>query len=168
MREPYWTLLVPLIDSDHILAYNNRGVAYKKILNPDYDKAISDFTRAIDLAPDYVEAYNNRGEAYMTKPDPDYDKAIQDFDRALELDPSHIASLNNRAMSRMLIDRVLTLTQAILDHNRAISGYTQALKNDPDLAVAHHNSGIERISHIALPILKRLAKTLMQGVEIKS
>ena len=51
----------------------------------DYDRAIADYDRAIQLKPDYADAYVGRGVAYGEKGD--YDRAIADFDRAIQLKP---------------------------------------------------------------------------------
>ena len=51
----------------------------------DYDRAIKDYDRAIQLDPKNVFAYRNRGIAYENKGD--HDRAIQDYDRAIQLDP---------------------------------------------------------------------------------
>jgi tetratricopeptide (TPR) repeat protein len=48
-----------------------------------YDKAISDFNKAIEINPRYAEAYNNRGGAYHKKAQ--LDKTCSDFKRACEL-----------------------------------------------------------------------------------
>ena len=57
------------------IAYNNRGGAY--YLKGEYDSAIVDFTKAIELNPNYAIAYNNRGVAYHLKKE--YDSAIVRF-----------------------------------------------------------------------------------------
>ena len=44
-------------------AYYNRGIAYGD--KGEYDKAIEDYSKAIELNPEYAEAYNNRGNAYV-------------------------------------------------------------------------------------------------------
>ena len=47
------------------VAFNNRGLAYKR--KGQWEKAIADFSEAINLKPDFVFAYNNRGNAYYDK-----------------------------------------------------------------------------------------------------
>ncbi len=42
-------------------AYNNRGLAKARL--KDYQVAIADFTRAIEIDPQYANAYSNRGMA---------------------------------------------------------------------------------------------------------
>ena len=42
----------------------------------EYDKAIDDFTKTIELNPDSAGAYNNRGNAYSNLEQ--YDKVLKD------------------------------------------------------------------------------------------
>ena len=44
-------------------------------MKEDYDFAIADLTRTIELRPDYALAYELRGEAYQKKGDLDHTKA---------------------------------------------------------------------------------------------
>jgi tetratricopeptide (TPR) repeat protein len=53
------------LDSNSAKADNHRGVAWDK--KGDYDRAISDYSKAIELNPRYAEAYNNRAVAYYFK-----------------------------------------------------------------------------------------------------
>src|SRR6185503_6944644 len=64
-------------------AYIDRGRTY--IQQEDNDRAIADFTKAIELDPEGASAYNHRGVAYANKLD--FDSAIADFDKALQFDP---------------------------------------------------------------------------------
>ena len=73
-------------------AYIDRGRAY--LQQDDNDRAIADFTKAIELNPEGASAYNNRGVAYAGKLD--FDRAIADFDKAIQLDPL----LNNAHANR--------------------------------------------------------------------
>ena len=56
-----------------------------KYLQGDYDGAIADYSRAIELDPDDAAAYYNRGNAKSELDD--YHGAIADYSRAIELDP---------------------------------------------------------------------------------
>ena len=76
-------------------AYNNRGVAWQR--KGDYDRAITDYTKAIELNPRFAEAYYNRGNAYYSKGQ--YDQAISDCNKALELNPKLPAAYNNRGIA---------------------------------------------------------------------
>jgi tetratricopeptide (TPR) repeat protein len=63
-------------------SYNNRGIAYQK--KRQYDKAISDYSKAIEINPRYADAYNNRGNAYGEGKG-QHDKAWDDVKKAQDL-----------------------------------------------------------------------------------
>ena len=77
------------------LPYFRRGLAWHN--KGEYDKAIADYTRAIELKPDDAVDYNNRGNAWRSKGE--YDKAIADYIRAIELDAGYTAAYTNRALT---------------------------------------------------------------------
>ena len=51
--------------------------AAEKISRGEYEQAIKDYDKAIELNPEYATAYNNRGNAYAKLGE--YDKAIDQF-----------------------------------------------------------------------------------------
>ncbi len=57
------------------MAYNQRGIAWSQ--KGDYDRAVADYTKAIDINPRYTNAYNHRGIAWTQKGD--YVRAIEDY-----------------------------------------------------------------------------------------
>ncbi|MCX5785565.1 MAG: protein kinase [Elusimicrobia bacterium] len=64
-------------------AYTGRGSAY--YLKGEYDRAVEDYSAAIELNPRDAAPYNNRGDVfYMQK---QYRRAIADFDAALRVQP---------------------------------------------------------------------------------
>jgi tetratricopeptide (TPR) repeat protein len=67
-----------------VAAYINRGNAYHS--KGDYDRAIADYNKVIELNPKHAEAYNNRGATHEKKQD--HRKAIADYRAALSIDPS--------------------------------------------------------------------------------
>lgn len=73
--------------------YNNRGAALGE--KGQYDRAISDFTKAIEISPRYNKAYNNRGIVYRRKGQ--YDQAVSDFNKAIEINPLDAEAYNNMA-----------------------------------------------------------------------
>jgi tetratricopeptide (TPR) repeat protein len=73
--------------------YNNRGVAYGE--KGQYDRAISDFNRAVEINPMYQKAYNNRGTTYRLIGQ--YDRAVSDFNKAVEINPIGAEAYNNLA-----------------------------------------------------------------------
>src|SRR5208283_2227106 len=60
-----------------------RGSA--KGIKGDWDGAIADYTKAIDLKPDFAIAYCSRGSAEAMKGE--WDGAIADYTKALKLKP---------------------------------------------------------------------------------
>lgn len=64
-----------------------------------HDRAIADYTTAIQLKPDYAEAYNDRGFAYYLKGNGE--RAIADFTRAIELRPNYPKAYNSRGVAYM-------------------------------------------------------------------
>lgn len=100
-----------------------------------YDRAIADYTTAIQLKPEYAEAYNDRGFAYYLKGDAE--RAIADYTRAIELRPNYPKAYNSRGVVYMAhgYDRA----KAVADFNRAI-----ALK--PDFRYAYINRANARLA----------------------
>jgi hypothetical protein len=64
----------------------------------DWDGAIADFTKAIELKPEYADAYNDRGSAKQLKGD--LNGAIADFTRAIELNPKDADAYVNRGNAK--------------------------------------------------------------------
>ncbi len=77
------------------MAYLNRGNVY--IAKGDFDRGISDYTKAIEINPGYAEVYNNRGNAYIDKGD--LDRGISDYNKAIEANPKFGNAYYNRAMA---------------------------------------------------------------------
>ena len=75
--------------------YYNRGVAWQK--KGDFDQAVSDYNKAIEINPRYAMAYNNRGNTFQTNGQ--YDKAISDFTKAIEINPGFDGAYNNRGVA---------------------------------------------------------------------
>ena len=62
-------------------AYSSRGVAYAK--RREYDQAIADYDKAIDLDPKNAKAYYQRGYVYDIKGE--HDRAMADYNKAMGL-----------------------------------------------------------------------------------
>ncbi len=110
MKRTFWLLIVFVLllaagcatmqtDLNDADAYLKRGLAYAK--KGQYDQAISDFTKALEINPRYAYAYNNRGLTYWNKGQ--YDQAISDFTKALEINPRDADAYVNRGVAYMSI-----------------------------------------------------------------
>ena len=81
------------------LAYNNRGNAKSDL--QDYQGAIADYTKAIEINPQLAPAYYNRGLAkYDLK---DYQGAIADYSKAIEINPQYADAYYNRGLAKELV-----------------------------------------------------------------
>ncbi|MEO8372916.1 MAG: tetratricopeptide repeat protein, partial [Candidatus Solibacter sp.] len=65
----------------------------------EYDRAIAEYNRALELNPRYAEAFNDRGHSYYWKGDGT--RAIADFTRAIALRPDYPNAYNNRGATHM-------------------------------------------------------------------
>jgi Bacterial RNA polymerase, alpha chain C terminal domain/Sigma-70 factor, region 1.1/Tetratricopeptide repeat len=108
--------------------------------NNDWDLAIADFTKAIELDPNKDASYYAiRGEAYTIQGE--FDRAIADFTKAIDPDDLDAVTYCNRGNAY----------KAKGDHDRAIADYTIAIELDPKDATAYYNR--------ALPTRPRATRT---------
>jgi tetratricopeptide (TPR) repeat protein len=113
--------------------YLRRGEDFSSV--HDYDRAIADYTTAIQLRPDYAEAYNDRSFAYYLKGDAE--RAIADYTRAIELRPNYPMAYNSRGVAYMA--HGYGAAKSVPDFDRAI-----ALK--PDFRYAYINRANARLA----------------------
>src|SRR6516225_8427500 len=110
--------------------YFNRGIVEKA--NGDFDGAIADYTRAIEIDPTYAAAYSNRGNAKQAKGD--LDGAIADCNRAIELDPKDPMARKYRGVAK----------KEKGDLDGAIADYNRAIELDPKYSAAYFHRGIAK------------------------
>ena len=111
-------------------AYTNRCIGYKD--KGEYDRAIEDCNRSIDLDPRDQFAYNSRGAAYYFKKD--YDQSIADYNQASRINPRFIDPVHNAGLSYA----------AKGDYDTAIALYNKALRIDPRDATALYGRGVAK------------------------
>jgi tetratricopeptide (TPR) repeat protein len=95
----------------------------------DYQQAIVELSKAIELDPDYDWALAHRGESYRMIDE--IDLAIADLDRAIELDPEYSWALASRGECFYEKD----------DYAKAIEDLTRAIDLDPDYEWAFAHRG---------------------------
>jgi len=93
--------------------YLLRGFAYAD--KREYERAIRDFDKVIELNPKDFDAYLHRGITYTAKRE--YKRAIQDLDKAIELKPKDALGYYFRGE---LYDDKGEYERAIQDYDRAI------------------------------------------------
>ena len=107
-----------------------------------YDRAIADYSVAIELKADYAEAYNNRGFAYYLKGDSK--RAIADYTRAIELRPNYPKAYNNRGVVYMA---------GGYGEAKSVPDFDRAIELKPDFRYAYINRANARLfSHPRLAL----------------
>ncbi len=101
--------------------YHLRGATHRHWGNAntdrvEHERAVDDFSRAVELDPNYAEAYFSRGVLYWRELRNAY-RAIRDMSRVLELAPQWAEALFNRAMAYQIRG----------DHEQAIADLEQYL-----------------------------------------
>ncbi len=109
------------------VAYNNRGNCWAE--KEEFDKAITDYNKAIELDPKFALAYNNRGLIWDDKGD--FDKAIADFNKAIELNPKDARFYSNRGVT----------WRKKGEFDKATADYDKAIELDPKVAGFYSNRG---------------------------
>jgi tetratricopeptide (TPR) repeat protein len=94
--------------NEHPAFFNNRSVINSKL--GDYQNAIQDAAKAIELKDDYLEAYINRASAFTMLNE--NTKAIDDYTLVLILDPNNKVALVNRGVTYQKLN---DLNKACLD-----------------------------------------------------
>jgi tetratricopeptide (TPR) repeat protein len=124
-----FTCVIRVIDTSYVPAYMTRASAYA--FQRDFDRAIRDYSHAIELDGNLTAAYNNRGIVYVSMGE--YDEAASDFDRVIALEADNIAGYNNRSVIYAL-DGDYDAAIALLEENIARSGIDDVLTayEDPD------------------------------------
>ncbi|HEY8561074.1 MAG TPA: TonB family protein [Pyrinomonadaceae bacterium] len=98
--------------------YQNRANA--NFVIGEYDSAITDYNKAIELNPKEPDVFFSRGLAYFNKQS--YTPAIADFDKVIELDPKE-------AMAYFKRGNALEKTGSF---ERALTDYRKAVELDPE------------------------------------
>jgi tetratricopeptide (TPR) repeat protein len=97
-------------------------------MNDEWERAIADYSRAIENDPTLVEAYTHRSRAYaeLNYDDP---RALGDANKAIELDPKSPRGYLARGMFQ--------LDQVPPRSDRALADFTKAIEADPRYPYAY-------------------------------
>ena len=101
----------------------------KKHEQGDFEGAIADYNKAIELNPKDVRAYYNRGVAKKTLKQ--YKEAIADYDKAIELNPEDAQAYYNRGNAK----------HHLKQYKEAIADYDKAIELNPKYAYVYSNRG---------------------------
>ncbi len=176
---------VPEIDAAD---YHHRATIYLNM--GEYDKAIHEYSKALELDPAYIPAYYDRGLAFAQRQQ--YAEAIADFSKVLSLNPqSSDPRLAGAYYNRGLVyARQNAFDQALADYDqalalnpkdpmiynsrgnihyktkdyaRAIADYDQAIQHDATYADAYLNRGL---AHAALEEYQRAIADYNQALAL--
>jgi Tfp pilus assembly protein PilF len=128
------------INPNHVEARTLLGWIDSEIRG-DFEAAIKEYSKVVELRPDLPEAYNNLGVAQKRKGD--LAKAADSFNTALKLKPDYSAAISNRGWvlaeqnqwsdARREFERALTINPG---DDGALYGLSQALREARDYAGA--------------------------------
>ncbi len=82
------------LKDDWEIPYFYRAVAYHSL--EQYDNAMLDYTKSIQLNPNMTDAYYNRAKIILTRKDinnPDISAAVNDLEKSLELDDNFLEAM---------------------------------------------------------------------------
>jgi len=108
--------------------FNSRGIAYQGL--NDTDKAIDDFSNALELDDKNPEFFVNRANAFMGRKQ--YDRAQDDFSKVIKLAPRNAAAYAGRARANKEAGAT----------DRAIADYRKVLELEPRNINAHYGLGL--------------------------
>jgi len=128
------------VDPNHVEARTLLGWIDSEI-HGDFDSAIEEYTKVLELRPDLAEAYNNLGVAQKRKGE--LDKAAVSFNQALQRRPDYSAALSNRGWTfaeenkwpeaRRDFEQALKVNPG---DDGALYGLSQSLREERDYAGA--------------------------------
>ncbi len=106
------------------MAWHNR--ARTRYRHGQFDKALADFTKVIELDPKHVEAWYCRGSTYDRLGQ--LDRAIADYSRAIDLGPKNAGPWDSRAAAY----------ERLGQHDQAIADCSKAIELNPNDALANN------------------------------
>ena len=180
--ETLWTDAINKNSNTCDIGYYNRGVYYQDI-EKNYEKALADYNKAIEINPNYYFAYSNRVSVYMNQKK--YNLALIDLHKVIDFDSSFAKAYNNRgliyfyqnkyAFAMADFNKVIKLDSnyasayisrglIYLNQNKyafALADFNKVIELDSNYAPAYNNRGLvyEKTGHPDLA-LEEYTKTL--------
>lgn len=111
----------------NISAYLDLANQYQQ--NGNFDLAVENFLKALDIEPNNSKIYNELAITYYYKRD--YEKALSAFDRAIKINPSYAMAYNNRGI----------IYSDLKQFEAAVENYKKAVELNPEYASAYNNLG---------------------------
>jgi tetratricopeptide (TPR) repeat protein len=112
-------------------AFDYLMLGAQKAKQLDYNGALVDFDRAIQIDPNFSYAYNARGA--IKSESKDFRGGLADFNRAIQLDPNLAGAYKNRAVLK---------TSKLNDIQGGLADFNRAIQLDPNYAVAYYRRAI--------------------------
>lgn len=109
--------------ADWEIPYFYRAVANQALEN--YDEAILDYTKALQINDKMTDAYYNRAKILLSRKDienPDINRAIADLEKALELDPNFVDALYAMGAAQKKVE----------NYHKALESLNKAIELQPD------------------------------------
>jgi TonB family protein len=107
--------------------YQKRGDA--SLTKAEYDPAIADYTKSIEMNPAWIGSYLGRAEAFTQKQS--FTEALRDYDKVIELKPDNAVAHFKRA----------EVLERKGDVDSALAGYQKAFELDPTNVAAKSAAG---------------------------
>ena len=141
--------------------YNKRGATHSSL--GQFDKAISQYEKAISLKPNYAEAYYNLGYSYHKLGQ--LDKAVRSYKKVVDIKPEYAENHSNKILSviyyfskgqipdaldvlevlikssprdALLFNMIGGCYASLGESDRAIQNYEKALALKPNYAIPKH------------------------------
>jgi len=108
--------------------FGNRGQTYRKM--KEYQNAIEDFNKSLELDPEYPWAFAQRGLIYFEMKE--YQKALEDFDKAIELYPNFVWYFTQRGL----------IYFEMKEYQKALEDFDKAIELNPKFAGAFAVRGL--------------------------
>jgi len=115
------------IISRYAEAHNNLAVVYNYL--SEFDDAVKECKKALEIKPDFAEAFNNLGSIYFRKSS--FDDAVWSFKKAIQYRPHYAEAHNNLGSAY----------GAVGQNHLAMAEFKKAIRIRPDYVDARFNLG---------------------------